>query len=150
MFGSSVWAARAICPEVIHRMSNSTAGSRNHLDCSSDAQVGHCNDKMERQNVLADFKKVTFQEGIDAVGRRDFESLVKECGECVAKDYCRRMSGDYMNRAIVKYKKSREYQEAIQKAKQQQNAKDREEAQKRTFSQDHLPAQEGDEVSEAV
>ena len=71
-----------------------------------------------------------YKEGIEAVGKTDFENMVNEAGETIANDVLRKKGDMFMDRAIHKYRRSVTFQEELQKARMDQKKKDKADNQK--------------------
>ena len=74
----------------------------------------------ERAKATVDMRKAYVQEGIDAMGSKVFNALVKDAATLVAKDYIMQHSDKIAKAAVKKFKKSQEYQMELQAARMEQ------------------------------
>ena len=81
----------AVSPELLQNMQASIDAMKDPLQqASSQAHKDMLAEKLQKHNKMVEFKKAKYREGIEAMGKKHFENLVKEAGETIAKDVLRK------------------------------------------------------------
>ena len=126
------------------------------LAAAGQAHIQKLQEQLAKDKNYVEYKKQVYAAGIEAMGKRSFESLIKDAAMVTAKQYIMKHTEKIQAAAIAKFRKSVQYQTELQQAKLQQKAKDKEQERQRRLGKvinkmkKELKGMKGEEQSKAI